>query len=230
MILGFILEQGFLRAVVSFITMQLQLCTVFFTFSLGTRTHYFGRTILHGGARYQATGRGFVVRHIKSSENYRLYSRSHFVKGLEVVLLLVVYLAYGYNEGALAYILLSISSWYMALSWLFAPYLFNASGFEWQKIVEDFRDWTNWLFYRGGIGVKGEESWEAWWDEELVHIRTLRVRILETILSLRFFIFQYGIVYKLDVQGTNTSLTIYGFSRIVLAVLILLFKEKAYND
>ncbi|PNY01328.1 callose synthase 9-like protein, partial [Trifolium pratense] len=168
MVLGFILEQGFLRAVVNFITMQFQLCTVFFTFSLGTRTHYFGRTILHGGARYQATGRGFVVRHIKFSENYRLYSRSHFVKGLEVVLLLIVYLAYGYNDGgALAYILLSVSSWFMALSWLFAPYLFNPSGFEWQKVVVDFRDWTNWLLYRGGIGVKGEESWEAWWEEEL---------------------------------------------------------------
>lgn len=36
------------------------------------------------------------------------------------------------------------------------------------RTVEDFRDWTNWLLYRGGIGVKGEESWEAWWDEELV--------------------------------------------------------------
>ncbi|KAJ8436777.1 hypothetical protein Cgig2_032005 [Carnegiea gigantea] len=40
-----------LQAIVSFITMQFQLCSVFFTFSLGTRTHYFGRTILHGGAR-----------------------------------------------------------------------------------------------------------------------------------------------------------------------------------
>lgn len=40
-----------LQAVVSFVTMQFQLCTVFFTFSLGTKTHYFGRTILHGGAR-----------------------------------------------------------------------------------------------------------------------------------------------------------------------------------
>ncbi|THU65686.1 hypothetical protein C4D60_Mb05t06250 [Musa balbisiana] len=179
MILGFILEYGFLMAVVSFTTMQLQLCSVFFTFSLGTRTHYFGRTILHGGAKakiscalllyYHATGRGFVVRHIKFAENYRLYSRSHFVKGLEVVLLLVIFLAYGYNSGgAISYILLSVSSWIMAISWLFAPYLFNPSGFEWQKTVEDFRDWTNWLFYRGGIGVKGEESWEAWWDEELV--------------------------------------------------------------
>lgn len=52
----------------------------------------------------------------------------------EVVLLLIVYLAYGYNDGgAVGYILLSISSWFMALSWLFAPYLFNPSAFEWQK-------------------------------------------------------------------------------------------------
>ncbi|XXG39232.1 hypothetical protein AAC387_Pa01g0246 [Persea americana] len=231
MILGFILEQGFLKAVVSFITMQLQLCSVFFTFSLGTRTHYFGRTILHGGARYQATGRGFVVRHIKFSENYRLYSRSHFVKGLEVVLLLVVFLAYGYYEsGAISYILITVSSWFMALSWLFAPYVFNPSGFEWQKTVEDFRDWTNWLFYRGGIGVKGEESWEAWWDEELAHIRTLRGRILETILSLRFFVFQYGVVYKLHLTGTDTSLTVYGLSWIVLAVLIILFKVFTFSQ
>ncbi|KAL6966330.1 Callose synthase 9 [Sarracenia purpurea var. burkii] len=231
MVLGFILEQGFFRAVVSFVTMQLQLCTVFFTFSLGTRAHYFGRTILHGGARYQATGRGFVVRHIKFAENYRLYSRSHFVKGLEIVLLLVVYFAYGYHDGGtFSYILLSVSSWFMALSWLFAPYMFNPSGFEWQKTVEDFRDWTNWLLYRGGIGVKGQESWEAWWDEELAHIRTFSGRVMETILSLRFFIFQYGIVYKLHLQGSNTSLSVYGFSWVVLAVLILLFKVFTFSQ
>ncbi|KAK9129040.1 hypothetical protein Syun_017837 [Stephania yunnanensis] len=231
MILGFILEEGFLRAVVSFITMQLQLCSVFFTFSLGTRTHYFGRTILHGGARYQATGRGFVVRHIKFSENYRLYSRSHFVKGFEVVLLVMVYLAYGYNEGgAIGYILLTISSWFLAFSWLFAPYLFNPSGFEWQKTVEDFKDWTNWLLYRGGIGVKGEESWETWWDEELAHIRTFSGRIMETILSLRFFVFQYGVVYKLHASGSNTSLTVYGISWIVLSVLLILFKVFTFSQ
>ncbi|KMZ72114.1 1,3-beta-glucan synthase [Zostera marina] len=231
MILGIILEQGFWTAIVNFTTMQLQLCAVFFTFSLGTRTHYFGRTILHGGARYQATGRGFVVRHIKFAENYRLYSRSHFVKGLEVVLLLVIYLAYGFIEtGVISYILLSISSWFMALSWLFAPYLFNPSGFEWQKTVEDFRDWTDWLLYRGGIGVKGEESWEAWWDEEMAHIRTLRGRILETILSLRFFIFQYGVVYKLHLTGSNTTLTVYGLSWTVLAALFILFQVFTFSQ
>jgi len=230
MILGFILEEGVLTAFVSFITMQFQLCSVFFTFSLGTRTHYFGRTILHGGAKYRATGRGFVVRHIKFAENYRLYSRSHFVKGLEVALLLVIFLAYGFNNsGAIGYILLSISSWFMALSWLFAPYVFNPSGFEWQKVVEDFRDWTNWLFYRGGIGVKGEESWEAWWDEELAHIHTFRGRILETILSLRFFIFQYGVVYHMDASEPSTSLLVYWVSWAVLGGLFVLLMVFSLN-
>ncbi|XP_057479619.1 callose synthase 10 [Actinidia eriantha] len=225
MIMGFILELGLLKAVFSFITMQLQLCSVFFTFSLGTRTHYFGRTILHGGAKYRATGRGFVVRHIKFAENYRLYSRSHFVKALEVALLLIVYIAYGFAEGgAVSFVLLTLSSWFLVISWLFAPYIFNPSGFEWQKTVEDFDDWTSWLLYKGGVGVKGENSWESWWDEEQMHIQTLRGRILETILSLRFLIFQYGIVYKLHLTGNDTSVAIYGFSWIVLVGIVMIFK------
>ncbi|XWS29896.1 hypothetical protein CRYUN_Cryun24cG0069500 [Craigia yunnanensis] len=44
-----------------------------------------GRTILHGEAKYRATGRGLVVRHEKFAENNRMYSRSHFVKGLELL-------------------------------------------------------------------------------------------------------------------------------------------------
>ncbi|CAO2824721.1 unnamed protein product [Amaranthus hypochondriacus] len=230
MIMGFILELGLLKAIFSFITMQLQLCSVFFTFSLGTRTHYFGRTILHGGAKYRATGRGFVVQHIKFAENYRLYSRSHFIKALEVALLLTIYIAYGYTRGgAVSFVLLTLSSWFLVISWLFAPYIFNPSGFEWQKTVEDFDDWVSWLLYKGGIGIKGDHSWESWWDEEQMHIHTWRGRILETILSLRFFMFQYGIVYKLHVMPSNTSLAIYGFSWIVLSVIVIIFKIFSFS-
>jgi callose synthase len=150
---------------------------------------------------------------------------------MEVILLLVVYLAYGNDEaGAVSYILLTVSSWFLAVSWLFAPYLFNPAGFEWQKVVEDFKEWTNWLFYRGGIGVKGAESWEAWWEEELSHIRTLSGRIMETILSLRFFIFQYGIVYKLKLQGSDTSFAVYGWSWVAFAMIIVLFKVFTFSQ
>ncbi|KAL4584830.1 hypothetical protein LXL04_009440 [Taraxacum kok-saghyz] len=231
MVMGFILESGLLKAIFSFITMQLQLCSVFFTFSLGTRTHYFGRTILHGGAKYKATGRGFVVQHIKFADNYRLYSRSHFVKAMEVTLLLIVYIGYGYTQGGtVSFVLLTLSSWFLVVSWLFAPYIFNPSGFEWQKTVEDFDDWTNWLMYKGGVGVKGENSWESWWDEEQAHIQTLRGRILETLLSLRFFIFQYGIIYKLHLTGDNTSFSLYGFSWVALLGIVLIFKIFTFSS
>lgn len=35
--------------------------------------------------------------------------------------------------------------------------------------MEDFDDWTSWLLYKGGVGVKGDNSWESWWDEEQVN-------------------------------------------------------------
>ncbi|KAK7374973.1 hypothetical protein VNO80_08417 [Phaseolus coccineus] len=123
------LERGFRTALSEFILMQLQLAPVFFTFSLGTKTHYFGRTLLHGGAKYRPTGRGFVVFHAKFADNYRLYSRSHFVKG-----------------------------------------------------------------------VLPEKSWESWWEEEQEHLQYsgLRGIIVEILLSLRFFIYQYGLVYGIS--------------------------------
>ncbi|KAH9776609.1 callose synthase 10 [Citrus sinensis] len=74
------------------------------------------------------------------------------VQSLEVALLLIVYIAYGYAEGgAVSYVLLTLSSWFLVISWLFAPYIFNPSGFEWQKTVEDFDDWSSWLLYKGGV-------------------------------------------------------------------------------
>lgn len=44
-----------------------------------------------------------------------------------------------------------------------------------------------------------------------MHIHTVRGRILETILSLRFLVFQYGIVYKLHLTGKDNSLAVYLF-------------------
>lgn len=59
--------RGFRTALSDIIIMQL--AAVFFTFSLGTKVHYYGRTVLHGGAKYRASGRGFVVKHEKFAEN-----------------------------------------------------------------------------------------------------------------------------------------------------------------
>ncbi|GMN26651.1 hypothetical protein TIFTF001_001365 [Ficus carica] len=215
------LERGFRTALSEFILMQLQLAPVFFTFSLGTKTHYYGRTLLHGGAKYRPTGRGFVVFHAKFAENYRLYSRSHFVKGLELMILLIVYQIFGQPyRSAVAYVLITVSMWFMVGTWLFAPFLFNPSGFEWQKIVDDWTDWNKWISNRGGIGVPPEKSWESWWEEEQEHLHHSGKRgiIVEILLAIRFFIYQYGLVYHLTISSKTKSFLVYGISWLTVSV------------
>ncbi|CAJ2631133.1 unnamed protein product [Trifolium pratense] len=221
------LERGFRTALSEFILMQLQLAPVFFTFSLGTKTHYYGRTLLHGGAKYRPTGRGFVVFHAKFADNYRLYSRSHFVKGIELMTLLIVYQIFGnaYRSG-LSYLLITTPMWFMVGTWLYAPFLFNPSGFEWQKIVDDWTDWNKWISIRGGIGVPSEKSWESWWEEEQEHLKYSGMRgiITEILLSLRFFFYQYGLVYHLNFTKSTKSFLVYGISWLVIFFILVVLK------
>uniref|UniRef100_A0ACD5VE27 Uncharacterized protein n=1 Tax=Avena sativa TaxID=4498 RepID=A0ACD5VE27_AVESA len=221
------LERGFRTALSDFVLMQLQLASVFFTFSLGTKTHYYGKTLLHGGAEYRATGRGFVVFHAKFAENYRLYSRSHFVKGIELMILLIVFEIFGQSyRGAIAYIFITFSMWFLVFTWLFAPFLFNPSGFEWQKIVDDWTDWNKWISNRGGIGVSPEKSWESWWEKEHEPLKHSGKRgtVLEIVLAARFFIYQYGLVYHLHITKKTQSVLVYCLSWVVIFVILMVMK------
>ncbi|KAK4487157.1 hypothetical protein RD792_006474 [Penstemon davidsonii] len=221
------LERGFRSAIGDLIVMQLQLASVFFTFQLGTKAHYYGRTILHGGSKYRATGRGFVVFHAKFAENYRMYSRSHFVKGLELFILLLVYEVYGHSyRSSSLYFFITFSMWFLVASWLFAPFIFNPSGFDWQKTVDDWTDWKRWMGNRGGIGISPDKSWESWWNEEQEHLRftDVRGRFLEIIIAFRFFIYQYGIVYHLKISHGSKDILVYGLSWFVMATVLLVLK------
>jgi callose synthase len=218
------LEHGFLRALWEFFTMQLQLASVFFTFSMGTRAHYFGRTLLHGGAKYRPTGRGFVVKHESFAVNYRFYARSHFTKGIELILLLIVYETYGSFHSSVTYVLITVTSWFLALTWILAPFIFNPSGFDWLKTVEDYDDFMSWLWYKGGIITDPDQSWEAWWLEEQGHLQMTGFwgKVLDIVLDLRFFFFQYGIVYHLHIASNNHSIAVYlaSWSYVVVAGVI----------
>ncbi|KAH0453789.1 hypothetical protein IEQ34_018113 [Dendrobium chrysotoxum] len=55
MIMEIGMKTGFRTALGDIIIMQLQLCLVFFTFLLETKSHYFGQTILYDGEKYRAT-------------------------------------------------------------------------------------------------------------------------------------------------------------------------------
>ncbi|XP_022970702.1 callose synthase 12-like [Cucurbita maxima] len=225
------LEHGFLQSIWDFLTMQLQLSSIFYTFSMGTRAHYFGRTILHGGAKYRATGRGFVVQHKSFAENYRLYARSHFIKAIELGLILIVYASHSaVSSDTFVYIAMTFTSWFLVGSWLMAPFVFNPSGFDWLKTVYDFDDFMNWIWYRGSIFAKAEQSWERWWYEEQDHLKTTGFwgKVLEIILDLRFFFFQYGVVYQLGISAGSTSIAVYLLSWIYVFVALATYVVVAY--
>ncbi|KAG4971669.1 hypothetical protein AAZX31_13G243800 [Glycine max] len=220
------LERGFLTALKDFVLMQLQLAAVFFTFALGTKTHYYGRTLLHGGAKYRPTGRK-VVFHASFTENYRLYSRSHFVKAFELLLLLIVYNMFRRSyQSSMAYVLITYAIWFMSLTWLCAPFLFNPAGFSWTKTVDDWKEWNKWIRQQGGIGIQQDRSWHSWWHDEQAHLRWsgFGSRLTEVLLSLRFFIYQYGLVYHLDISQHSKNFLVYVLSWIVIVAIFLLVK------
>ncbi|XVF38236.1 hypothetical protein REPUB_Repub20aG0082600 [Reevesia pubescens] len=224
-IVGSSIESGFLEAICEFLMMQLQLLIVFYTFSMGTRAHFFGRTILHGGAKYRSTGRNFVVQHTSFAENYRLYARSHFIKAIELGLILTVYAIYTpAAKETFFYIDMSVTCWLLVLSWIFAPFLFNPSGFDWLKTVNDFDDFMTWIWYRSGVFANAKQSWERWWYEEQDHLRktSLWGKLLEIVLNLRFFFFQYVIVYHLGIDGESEGVYVYLLSCIFMAFGIYL--------
>ncbi|KAK8623704.1 hypothetical protein V6N13_065067 [Hibiscus sabdariffa] len=224
-------ENGFLEAIWEFLVVQLQLSTVFYTFSMGTRAHFFGRTILHGGTKYRQTGRNFVVQHTSLVENYRLYSRSHFIKAIEFGLILIVYAVYTPSAKlTFFYIDMAFTCWLLVFSWIFAPFLFNPSGLDWLNTVNDFDDFMKWIWYRGGVFAKAEQSWERWWYEEHRHLKTTNVwgKLLEIVLNLRFFFFQYGIVYQMGIAGHSKSVSVYLLSWIFIFMAVVIYQTMSY--
>lgn len=163
--------------------------------------------------QYRSTGRGFVVQHESFAKHFQLYSRSHFNRGLELVLLLIVYMTFsGLPGSSAAYWLLAFSSWLLALAWMLSPFIFNPLGFDWLKCVDDWNEWMAFMWRPRAMRTDAQDeghSWEAWWSTERAHLRHTGLwgLLYETLLSLRFFLFQYALVYHVscsvisDTQG-----------------------------
>jgi len=117
------------------------------------------------------------------------------VKAIELGLILIVYATHSsIAANTFVYIAMTITSWFLVMSWILAPFVFNPSGFDWLKTVYDFHNFLNWIWFRGSVFAKSKQSWERWWYKEQDHLRTAGIwgKVLEIILDLRFFFFQYG--------------------------------------
>ncbi|KAF0701108.1 Aste57867_8405 [Aphanomyces stellatus] len=88
-------EQGFRHGLNYLLWNCMTLGPIFFTFQMGNRMNFFDRTLIHGGAKYHATGRGFTIKHEKFAELFRFYAFSHFYRSVELAFLLILFYNYG---------------------------------------------------------------------------------------------------------------------------------------
>jgi callose synthase len=259
-------EQGFRHGITYLIWNVITLGPLFFTFQMGTRMNYFDRTLMHGGAKYRATGRGFTIKHEKFAELFRFYAFSHFYRGVELVFLLLLFMAYGtfswcncswtqdaefynyfkptdtdWNTRCYAnyyqtcveptnqnYGIMSYSLWIIAATWLWAPFLFNPSGLDWDKLIEDYNDWQNWLQTTNDTA----QSWFGWWSNELEYLdhSTGGARFVSMIRKTRFLLVAYGLylhtmyeAYYADNDKTIESgdMMSYALSAAMIVIILL---------
>ena len=239
-------EKGFRHGITYLFWNILTLGPIFFTFQMGTRMHYFDRTLIHGGAKYRATGRGFTIKHEKFAELFRFYATSHFTRGVELAFLLVVFGFYAtfswcncswrldqdfYNNIEPSnlewkrrcyanhyqvcvlptnqnYGIITFSLWIIAATWMWAPFFFNPSGLDWDKIIDDYNDWQNWLRTMND----SSESWYGWWSIEVEYLEhsSAGARFITFLRKSRFLALAVGIylnmVYRVYYKRQNREI------------------------
>lgn len=164
------LDNGFKNALMVVGRMMFTGGPLYFIFHMGTKAHYFERTLLAGGAKYRPTGRGFLTKHETFATNFRFFAFSHIYKSFELMLLLSLYglvCPYGTNYAAITW-----AGWVIAASWLFSPFWFNPMAFSWEKTVADYHEFKLWMAREEG---SEDNSWLTWWTEEVSYLKNLDI-------------------------------------------------------
>ncbi|KDO25777.1 hypothetical protein SPRG_09073 [Saprolegnia parasitica CBS 223.65] len=209
------LRRGFLR----FFNMMVTAGWAFFTFQVGTTMHYFDTNIVHGGAKYQATGRGFKITRETFVLLYKAYSASHYRKAMELIGLSIIYGVYGvfdiclktpqsatntfsqqFCTTAQGYGTQTFAIWFIAVLWLVSPFLFNTDGFDYEKTKADIAAWAHWMFMtEDEVDAKDKVNnggWIGWWkDDEKQYIGTKPISRATVVLrETRHFVLLWYVV------------------------------------
>lgn len=163
--------------------MQIQLSNGFFLFSL--RPIILGIQSCMVGQKHRATRHGFVICHKRFAENYQMYSRSHNVKAMDILIILIYFKLAAQDIN----IVVCSSMFILVASWLYIYFIFNPLGFSWKKIVEDWEDWIKWLYSPIKLGILASDNWKIWWYKEQEHLKSINIvrHVARIILALSFF-------------------------------------------
>eukprot|EP00903_Cladosiphon_okamuranus_P007590 g7363.t1 len=158
-------EQGVQRAVSTLVNILLRMAPFFFIFSAGTNAHYVNSAVMTGQAKYQATGRGFVIAHEPFVEMFPLYLLSHFNPAFELLVALLVYASF-VTSG---YFLETFSVFLLIIGLLWTPLLFNPNGLDFTYASQDFSGWLEWMNSPVDDPKKG---WLSWYGRVLEETRS----------------------------------------------------------
>eukprot|EP00560_Eucampia_antarctica_P003873 CAMPEP_0197837544 /NCGR_PEP_ID=MMETSP1437-20131217/32466_1 /TAXON_ID=49252 ORGANISM="Eucampia antarctica, Strain CCMP1452" /NCGR_SAMPLE_ID=MMETSP1437 /ASSEMBLY_ACC=CAM_ASM_001096 /LENGTH=1848 /DNA_ID=CAMNT_0043444667 /DNA_START=1096 /DNA_END=6642 /DNA_ORIENTATION=+ len=163
-----------------------------FMFHIQTKAHYMSQTILVGGAKYRATGRGFVTQHTPMDEQFRFFASSHLYLGVEMsacLIILAIFSDAGQYAGR------TWSLWLASISFLASPFWFNPLSFDWNVVTSDYCSYLNWMSGASGGSAK---SWSIWWREENAFYKSLQ-------FSSKLVYMIKAAIYLLLAEGIRTS-------------------------
>ena len=188
---------------------------LYFIFQIQTKSYYFQQTILAGGAKYKATGRGFVTRHTPFDENYRYFASSHIYLGFELMIALCLFKHYSVTHQ---YIGLTWCLWLVVVSLLFGPFWFNPLSFEASKVCEDYTKWQMWMNESGGTP---DQSWESWFNEESEYIKHMSISWRIFLIIIRCSLWAIVGVGILGPSFFNNPLRDEKFSAVFVTLFVL---------
>eukprot|EP00562_Extubocellulus_spinifer_P006927 CAMPEP_0178517366 /NCGR_PEP_ID=MMETSP0696-20121128/25651_1 /TAXON_ID=265572 /ORGANISM="Extubocellulus spinifer, Strain CCMP396" /LENGTH=2108 /DNA_ID=CAMNT_0020147789 /DNA_START=313 /DNA_END=6639 /DNA_ORIENTATION=+ len=196
-----------------------------FMFHIQTKAYYMAQTILVGGAKYRATGRGFVTQHTPMDEQFRFFASSHLYLGVEIsaaLILMGIYTDAGQYAGR------TWSLWLASLSFLASPFWFNPLTFEWNVVYSDYERWLSWMHGSTGGSLK---SWSMWWTEENAYYKKMPItsKSLNIIKALLYLLVAEGI-RRSDLFQSDTTLNkpLISVGKVIVFIALLLVLVRVY--
>lgn len=180
------LERNIFSAMGRILKQTVTLAPLHFIFQAKIIGEYLSTEIVYGGAKYLPTGRGLPTerRAFVSNEGglYQDYAALAFYDGARLLGTLALMLIHGKLPEAVAAagwihgdghleregerhfpVVFCVVVAATAVSWLFAPFLFNPYQFASKYFGDDLRKWCGFFFLNGGT------AWEEWYTKAQLH-------------------------------------------------------------
>ncbi|CDJ27874.1 uncharacterized protein EMH_0035710 [Eimeria mitis] len=204
------LEKGLGSALRKLVDLISKFSVTYYNFMTCTKASVIDHVLIYGGAKYQETGRGFVIERATLKDIWMFFYFTHFSIGLELFVLLIIYATYAGLDAGVFF----LDTWpilLMAASINFVPFIFNPLGFYYPRLRQDFTSWNAWLSSQE-LGMP-KESWVSWWRGEMEQRCNIvwHHKVIIVLRLLRFPLLAAGITscVATSIQSADVDCAIY---------------------